>query len=467
MREADVAVIGGGPAGYVAAIRAARLGARVLLIEKDALGGTCLNRGCIPTKALLHAVELKRLGAQAAGFGIDFGPPAVDVSRLMARKQEVVKLLVGGVGALMRANKVDVLSGAARLTGARTADVRLADGSVETVSARSIILASGSVPTALPVPGADSSGVIDSDGALSLAEIPQSVVIVGGGVIGAEFACIFRGLDAEVTVIEMMPQLIPTEDADLAAALALFLKGQGVQVFTGAQVQEMRQRDGGVEVLFQAGGEQKSARGDKVLVSVGRRPNTADLGLELAGVRLERGRVVVNERMETGVPGLYAAGDVTGGMLLAHKAMAEGEVAAENAAGMNARMDYRAVPRCLYTLPEIAAVGLTEQQARDEGYEVAAGRFPFSASGRAATAGEREGFVKVVADAGSGELLGVHIAGPQATELIAEAALALRMEATLADIAACVHAHPTLSEALREAALDASGDAIHIPPRRK
>ncbi len=467
MRETDVAVIGGGPAGYVAAIRAARLGARALLIENDALGGTCVNRGCIPTKALLHAVELKRLGEQAAGYGITYGPPAVDVSRLMARKQEVVKQLVGGVGALMRANKVEVLAGAARLTGGRTADVRLADGSTETVSARAIILASGSVTAALPVPGADGQHVIDSDGALSLAEMPDSVVIVGGGVIGAEFACIFRGLGAEVTVIEMMPQLIPTEDADLAAALASFLKAQGVQVFTGAQVQEMRQRDGGAEVLFQSGGEPKSARGQKVLVAVGRRPNTADLGLELAGARLERGRVAVNERMETGVPGLYAAGDVTGGMLLAHKAMAEGEVAAENAAGMSARMDYRAVPRCLYTLPEIAAVGLTEQQAQDEGYDVSVGRFPFSASGRAATAGQRDGFVKVVADAGSGELLGVHIAGPQATELIAEAALALRMEATLADVAACIHAHPTLSEALREAALDASGGAIHIPPRRK
>ena len=367
----------------------------------------------------------------------------------------------------MRTNKVDVLSGTARLTGGRTADVRLADGGVETVSARSIILASGSVSSALPVPGADGPDVIDSDGALSLTEMPESVVVIGGGVIGAEFACIFRGLGAEVTVIEMMPQVIPTEDADLAAALASFLEGQGVQAFTGAQVLDMRQQDGGVDVLFQAGGEQKSARGQKVLVAVGRRPNTADLGLELVGARIERGRVVVNERMETGVPGLYAAGDATGGMLLAHKAMAEGEVAAENAAGMSARMDYRAVPRCLYTLPEIAAVGLTEQQARDEGYEVAVGRFPFSANGRAATAGEREGFVKVVADASSGELLGVHIAGHQATELIAEAALALRMEATLADIAACVHAHPTLSEALREAALDASGGAIHIPPRRK
>ena len=458
----SIIIIGGGPGGYVAAIRATQLGAQVTLIEKDTLGGTCLNRGCIPTKALLQSADLLASVRNAATFGISTGKASVDFSAVTKRKEAVVKRLVAGVTSLMRKNKIKVIKGIGTLLDSRTVGIL---GESDKISADSIIIATGSKPSTIPVKGIDEPGVITSDEALTMEQLPKSVIVIGGGVIGLEFAQIMHRMGSEVTIVEMMPQILPTEDTGIASMLEDILKKDGIEIFTNAAVTGIRSdKQEGKVVSFTAddGSGEQEMIAEKVLLSVGRCPNTDDLGVNNLGLALDNGRLVVNERMETNIPGVYAIGDVVGGLMLAHVAMEEGKCAVENSLGADRKIDYKAVPRCVYTSPEVAGVGLTEAAAKEEYGDIKVGQFPFMASGRALILNETAGMVKIIADAHYGQILGVHILGPQATELIAEAVLGVRMEATFEDIISTIHAHPTLSETVMEAALDVGGRSLHF-----
>jgi dihydrolipoamide dehydrogenase len=467
MSEREIGIIGGGPGGYVAAIRAAQLGAKVTLIEKDELGGICTNWGCIPTKALLRGVELLESVEGAKDFGIQVEQVAVDFSKLMARKERAVKTLVSGVGGLMKSNGIEVIKGKARLISPQKIEVVDEKQQKVPYQVRKIIIATGSISADLPIPGAKLAGVIDSDGALQLTKIPESMVIIGAGPIGLEFGTIFAALGTKVTILEMLPQILPSEDPEVASALDKSLKRFKILTLPGCQVKEITTgSEGKRKVVALTGEGEKAFDAEYVLVAVGRKPNIEGLGLREVGVRFSKKGIEVNEKMETNIPGVYAIGDVTGQWLLAHFASAQGEVAAENATGQEVLLNSRVVPRCVYTLPEVAAVGLTEKQAREAGYELKVGRFPFAANGKATVIGERNGFVKMVAETKYDEILGVHIFGPHATDLIGEAVLAMRLEGTAADIAQAIHPHPTLTEALKEAAFDVDGRAVHIPPRK-
>jgi len=462
LKQSDIVIVGGGPAGYVAAIRASQLGGKVILIEKDALGGTCLNRGCIPTKALLHSVEILESARRGKDYGVSVGELSIDFTKMMSRKDAVVNTLVTGVQYLMRSNAIEVIKGTGKVIS--PTEVEVDNGQQETVKAARIVLTPGSLPSVLPVPGVDGSGVITSDDALQLSQIPRSLLVIGGGAIGVEFATIFAKLGTRVTIVEMLPQIIPAEDQELSISLKRVLERGGIKIFTSAQVSRIEDDPEGDQLISVVTGEgEQKLTAELVLVAVGRKSNIEGLGLERVGIKTERGSITVNDRMETNIPGIYAAGDAVGGIQLAHVASAEGEVAVENALGKDSVIDYRVVPRCIYTMPEVAAVGLTERQAREEGLNLKVGRFPFTANPRAVILGQPGGFVKVLSDAKSGEIFGIHILGPQATELISEAALAIKMEATVSEISSTIHAHPTLSEAMRETALDTEGMAIHMP----
>ena len=468
MTDKDILIIGGGPGGYVAAIKAAQLGGKVTLLEKDELGGTCLNWGCMPTTALLHGVEILESLDAGKEFGIQAEGVKVDFVKMSARKDRAVKILVSGVAGLMKANGVEVIKGAAKLLSPRT--VQVADEKNQTVAyqAKKIILAAGSVSAPLPIPGAQLPGVIDSTGALKLNRVPESMVIIGAGPIGLEFGTIFSALGAKVTILELLPQVLPSEDEEVASALEKSLRRFKIKILTGSRVRGIEESTGGKLKVSAFTGEGEAAfEAEVVLVAVGRKPNLEGLGLQEAGVRFGKKGIEVNSRMETNIPGIYAVGDVTGQWLLAHFAFAQGEVAAENAVGRKAQLDSLAVPRCVYTLPEVASVGLTEKEAKEKGYEIKVGRFPFSANGKATVLGERTGFVKIVSEVKYGEILGMNIFGPHATDLIGEAVLAMTLEGTAQDIARAIHPHPTLTEALREAALDVDGLSLHIPPRKK
>ncbi len=463
MLKADVAVIGGGPGGYVTALRAEQLGAQVILIEKDRVGGVCLNWGCIPTKALLHSAEVLKTVREAATYGVMAGEPRLDWAAAQARKQEVVDQLVRGVEMLLERAGIVVLKGQARFLSPRTIEVEL-DDRKERLEARNVIAATGSVPIELPIPGLHQPGVIDSSGALSLDELPDSLLIIGGGAIGVEFASLFNALGVKVVVVEMLSRLVPTADHHLGGALEWALNERGVAIYTEAQVTAIEDAGGKlVSTVAASDGEQKIET-EKVLLAVGRRPNVENLGLEAAGVRYDKRKgIAVDDGMRTNVPGLYAIGDVVGGAMLAHVASKEGVVAAENALGLDSHMDYKVVPNCIFSDPEAASVGLSEEEAQTQGYQVKIGRFPFNGNGKALIQGQPEGFVKVVAEAQYGEILGLHVVGAHASDLILEGGLALTMEATLDEIEATIHAHPTLGEALAEAVLNAEGRAIHLP----
>ena len=468
MAEKEIVIIGAGPGGYVAAIKAAQLGGKVTLIEKDELGGTCLNWGCIPTKALLRGVELLEAVEGAKEFGVQVAGVSVDLAKLMARKDRAVKTLVAGVSGLMKSNGIEVIKGKARLLSPRKIQVLDPQNQTVAFEARRVILAPGSVSAQLSIPGADLPGVMDSNGALQLTRIPDSMVIIGAGPIGLEFGTIFAALKTKVTIVEMLPQILPTEDAEVASALEKSLRHFKIQFFTGAQVKEIIEIGAGKKkVLVQQGDSEKDFEAEVVLVAAGRKPNLENLGLPEAGIQADKKGIEVNSRMETNSPGVYAIGDATGKWLLAHFASAQGEVAAENAMGREVQLESRAVPRCVYTLPEVASVGMTEKEAKEGGYDYRVGRFPFSASGKAAVIGERNGFVKILSEAKYGEVLGVQIFGPHATDLIGEAVLAMQMEGTAQDLAKTIHPHPTLTEAMKEAALDVDGMALHIAPRKK
>ena len=456
----DVVVIGGGPGGYVAALRAAQLGARTAVIERDRVGGTCLVRGCIPTKALLQSAELYTLAKAGGRFGVVSPNIGLDWPAALDRKAGVVDKLVKGVEGLLKAGGVNLIRGTARLAGKGVVDV-----SGERIEAKDIVIATGSAIARIPLKGAELT--IDSDQILDLKEIPGRLAIIGGGVVGMEFAAMFAALGSKVTVLEMLPQVLPMVDADLVAVYSKHLAGLGGDIHTNAKVEEVGKKNGSLQVRFSAGGEGGAVDADQVLLAVGRVPYTQGLEAEKAGVKLERGRVVVDEHLHTTAEGIWAIGDVIGGIMLAHVASYEGVCAVENITGHSDRIpDYHAAPNCIYTDPEIAHVGLGEKEAKEQGLDVKVGRFPFAASARALTLGQSEGFLKVVADAGTGRLLGAHIIGPRATDLIAEATLAVQNGLTLEQIDLTIHAHPTLPESLMEAALAAQGRAIHITNRR-
>lgn len=459
--ENRVIVVGGGPGGYVAAIEAAQLGADVTLIEKDKLGGTCVNKGCIPTKVLVQTAQLFHDIGRAQEFGITVEGFSLDFKAVSNRKKKIVEQLRNGVSYLMRKNKIKVVEGTATIID--SGRVKVSEREEREVSGNKIIIATGSVPSSIPVEGIDSGNVINSDDALEMDSLPESLVIIGGGVIGLEFAQIFKRLNVAVSVVEMMPQILPTEDSDIAKQLEKSMQQEGIDIYTGAAVTRIGAARGGTKEVFIARNDTiTTLRGDKVLVSVGRRPFTDQLGLKRLGIATEKGRITVNEHMETNVRNIYAIGDAVGGIMLAHKAMAEGRCAAWNALGMKKSMDYKAIPRCIWTSPEVAAVGLTEEEARKRYETVKTATFPFSANGKAKILGEAKGFVKVISESRHGELLGVHIIGPHATEMIAEAVLGLTLEATHTELSETIHAHPTLSEAIMEASHGLDGKSFHI-----
>lgn len=451
----DVAVLGGGPGGYEAAIRCAQYGLKTALVEARELGGTCLNRGCIPTKALLHGAEVWETVGDARALGIRTEGRALDYAALAAFKERQVSLLRRGVESLEKAHGVEVVAGFGRLENANTLEV---EG--RRLTARRVILATGSQPALPPIPGAQDA--LTSDGVLSLTALPASLVIVGGGVIGMEFATLFSSLGVKVTVLEMLPDILPGVDARLSALLRRSLKRRRVDIINNARVTEI-----GSTVRYEVDGEPRTVQAERCAVCTGRRPQTHGIGLEAVGVRTQRGYVCVNDRMETSVPGIYAVGDITGGPQLAHAASAQGLVAAANCAGLERSMQGRAVPACVYTRPEIACVGLDEQTARAQGRQVRTGVFDVAGNGRCAVMNERLGLCVVVADAQSDELLGAQIMAPRATDLIAEVAAVMRLHGTAEDLANTIHPHPTVSEIVMEAAHDVSGLCCHALPRKQ
>src|SRR5437899_530478 len=460
-RAFDVVGIGGGPGGYVGALRAAQLGARTAIVEKDRMGGTCLVRGCIPTKALLQSSELYTLARAGEPFGLVADKIAFDWSAAQKRKTSVVDQLVKGVEGLLKAGGVSSFKGAARLVGEGVVDV-----GGDHLQAKDIVIATGSAIARIPLPGADLT--IDSDQILELKEVPRRLAVIGGGVVGMEFAAMFAALGSKVTVLEMLPQVLAMVDADLVNVYTKHLAGLGGEVHTNSKVSKVVKQNGGLQVQFSTGAEGGAADADQVLLAVGRVPYTDGLDAEKAGVKLDRYRVVVDEHLHTDADGIWAIGDVIGGIMLAHVASYEGVCAVENITGHASRTpDYHAAPNCVYTDPEIAHVGLGEKEAKEKGLDIKVGKFPFVASGRALTLGQSEGFAKVIADAGSGKILGAHIIGPRATDLIAEATLAIQNGLTMDQLDLTIHAHPTLPESLMEAALAAQGRAIHIPNRAK
>ena len=456
-------VIGSGPGGYHAAIRAAQLGMKVACVEQGALGGVCLNVGCIPTKALLHVAAALREGQHASDFGVSFGEPTVDLKQVEKWKAGIVKKLTGGVKQLLKGNGVTVLEGRATVVDANAIEV---DGT--RVTFEKLVVASGSRPIVIPGFEPDGERIVDSTGALLVAEVPKRFMALGGSAIGLEFADVYAALGSEVTVVEMLDQIVPTADPDVVKELRRSFEKRGIIIKTGTKAVSQVSSEDGVEVTLETkDGESETVTVDRVLVAVGRRPNGTDLGLEGIGVAVdERGFVGVDDHLQTNVPHVYAIGDVARAPLLAHKAMKEGLVAAEHAAGKPSAYD-TLVPAVIYTSPELASVGMTEAEAKEAGFEVRVGTFKVPALGRAMTLGVGEGLVKLVGDAESDLLLGFHMVGPGAGDMVAEAALALEMGATLEDLALTQHAHPTISEGIMEAAEVAHGKAIHVLQRKR
>ncbi len=469
--QKTVIVVGGGPGGYVAAIRAAQLGAKVTLVEREHIGGTCLNIGCIPTKCLLHSAELvSEIKEQGADIGVKVSGVEVDFPQVIAHKNAISKQLTQGVAGLLKQNKVARVDGEASFTGPKTLSVKKSDGSVEEMTADAIIVATGSVNSQPPIPGLkENPNCIDSTGALSLEKLPKSMVVIGGGVIGLELACAYAAFGTKITVVEALDHMLPMLDGDLTAIGVKHMKKMGMEFNLECPVQAVEASPVGAKVVCKnKAGETVSFEAEKVLVAIGRKANTASLNLEAAGLANDRGRIIVNDKMETSVPGVYAIGDcVKGYAQLAHTASAMGEVAAENICGMEAHYDESTNPTCVYIEPEAASVGLTEEQAKAQGIDYMVGKFPMSANGKALILNGGEGLVKIIAGREYGEVLGMHIIGPRATDLICEGALAIGSELTLDELAATIHSHPTVTETMRECALDALGRAVHIPPRRK
>lgn len=465
MSEYDVVVIGAGPGGYVAAIRAAQLGLKTAVVEKWKLGGVCLNVGCIPSKALLRNADLAHtLRERAKEFGFSFDNLTLDYSVAVKRSRQVSDRLVKGVGFLFRKNKIDHKEGTGRLKDKNTVVVTAENGETEEIQAKNIILATGA--TAAMIPGVEKDGekIVDYWDAILQTKLPKSVVVIGAGPIGIEFSDIWSSYGTEVTIVEMLPRILPLEDEEISRELTKVLQKRGFNLLTEHRVQGIEKTDSGVRVTVKAGDEEKVVEAEQALVAIGFKPNSKDLGLEEVGVKVdERGFVQVDEHMRTNVDGIYAIGDVTGKLLLAHVASAMGIIAAETIANVETtQLDYRMMPRAVYSHPNVASFGLTEEQAKAEGYDYKVGRFPFQANGKALGLGDYTGFVKILVDKQYGELLGAHMIGPDVSELLPELTLAQKWELTTAEISRNVHAHPTLSESLMEAAHDAEGHAINM-----
>lgn len=459
--KTEAVVIGSGPGGYVAAIRLGQLGKGAILIERGNLGGVCINIGCIPSKALIRVAKLKNRLEAAKQIGVEVSDLRIDLVKVQAWKESVVNRLVSGVEYLCKNNNVKIIKGEAKFTGPQQIEVKTATG-METIETKDTIIATGSRPVEIPGFRFDGTNVITSTEALELREVPRDFVVVGAGVTGLEMATMFTQLGSKVTVIELLDQLLPgvVSDTQIIRIIERAFRKLGIEYHVNSRAKEYR--DGKVYASFEDG-KDSAIPCDKVLVSVGRRPNSDGIGLEKTGVRTDQhGWIQVDKKLQTNVPGIFAIGDVIGPPLFAHKASKDGIVAAEVIAGMNSEADYRGIAWAIFTDPEIASVGLTEVQAKEKGYEPIVGKFPFTALGRALIAGETEGFVKVVADKQSDLVLGVHIVGPEASDLISEAALAVEMGATLEDIGFTIHPHPTLPEAIMEAAEAAKGKAINI-----
>ena len=460
MANYDIAIIGGGPGGYVAAIKAAQWGKKVCLIEKGELGGVCLNEGCIPTKTLLKSVDVLHTVRKCAEFGVtgvDITPAAIDMAKLQQRKKRVIKKLTGGVGYLLKGNGVTVVNGTAAFVDKET--IKVGD---EEIKAAKIIIATGSRPAQLPIPiNADAKGVpapiITSTEALEMTEIPPSVVIIGGGVIGIEFAYIFAQLGSKVTIVEMLERILPMVDEEITESVAKMLKRLGIEIFTSAKVSAIT----GGKVAFDHAGAEQHVEAARILMAVGRTPHTEGLNLEALGVRMKGRAIDVDDHLETSVPGIYAIGDVNGLAMLAHTASREGIVAVEHILGHPVKMDYSRIPWAIYLQPEVASVGLTETQAREKFGEIKVGRFPLAGNGKALIEGEIQGMIKVLVEPKYNEIIGVHIFGPHATDMISEAVLAMDLEATAEEITFSVHPHPTVAEIIPEAFHAALGKAIH------
>lgn len=463
--DTSIIVIGGGPGGYVAAIRAAQLGAKVTVIEREYLGGTCLNVGCIPTKCLLHSAEMiENIKEQGKEIGVEVEGVKVNFSQVIAHKNEISKKLTGGIAGLFKMNKIKKIDGEASFIAPKKLSVKKSDGSTEEMTADAIIVATGSVNAVPPIPGIkENPNCIDSTGALSLEKLPKSMIVIGGGVIGLELACAYSAFGTKITVIEAMPSMLPMLDGDLTKVGVEHMKKMGIEFNLECPVQSVETSPVGAKVVCKnKAGEIVSFEAEKVLVAIGRRANTASLNLEAGKLDNDRGRIIVNDKMETSVPGVYAIGDcVFGRALLAHTASAMGEVAAENICGLDSYYDESTCPTCVYMMPEAASVGLTEERCKAKGLQYKVGKFPMNANGKALILNGGEGLVKIIAGAEYGEVLGMHIIGPRATDLIAEGALAIKLEATLDELIETIHSHPTVTETMREAALNAENRAIH------
>ncbi|HQI16394.1 MAG TPA: dihydrolipoyl dehydrogenase [Bacillota bacterium] len=457
-------VIGGGPGGYVCAISLARHGAEVVLIEKDKIGGTCLNAGCIPAKVLLHtAVLYKMLKEEPGELGLEIEGLKLTWEKLQKRKDLIISQLTYGVENILKSEGVKVINGSGRFTGKNEIEVVNKNGEKEILFFDKAVVATGSRPARIPIPGMDLDGVVSSTEALSFEKIPESLCIVGGGIIGAELANVYSNLGSKVVIVEMLPDIIANMDKDIAACLELQLETDGVRIMKGAMVEKIEKGGRWLKVSIDTVYGKEYLEAEKVLVAVGRSPVTDNLGLDEIGVKLNKNFIAVDKNFRTSNPDIYAIGDVKGGAMLAHIASAEGIYVSEHIMGKHSDIDFRTVPYCVYTKPQLAAVGITEKDASARGYKVKTGIFPFYANSKALITGETNGMAKLVLDSETDEILGLHLAGGQAVEMIGEGALAIRLEATVDEILTTIHAHPTLSEAIQEAAHAAKGQALHLP----
>jgi len=460
MSKYDVVIVGAGPGGYVAAIRAAQLGLKSAIVERESVGGVCLNWGCIPSKSLLKNAEVLTYLKQADKWGISFDNLQFDLSKAMARSRQVSEKLVNGVKFLLKKNKVDVFNGEGYIPKAGQVEIR-PEGKV--IEAKNIIVATGARPRIIPGLEFDGEVIISSYDALKMQKVPERMIVVGGGAIGIEFAYFYTAYGSKVTVIEMLPHILPNEDEEISTILEKSLSQYGIEISAGSPVKEIKVQDGKGIVKYTTPSGDKEAQADKILISIGVAGNSENLGLENLGVKIERGFIKINDKMQTNVEGIYAIGDITGPPLLAHVASAQGVHAVENIAGRETEpLSYDDMPRATYCHPQVASFGLTEKQAKEKGFKVKTGKFPFLGNGKAIAIDDFEGMVKLVIDAEYGELLGAHLIGPEASELLANIRMAKELEYSAEDVGKTVHAHPTLSEAIMEAALAAGEGAIHI-----
>lgn len=453
MNKYDLAIIGSGPCGYVASIRAAQLGLKVCIFEKDEIGGVCLNRGCIPTKALSTSATALYNIERANDFGIDVKDYTVDFLKVHERKERIVKKLTAGIEMLMKARKIEVVKENAQISDNK----RIVAGGTD-AEAENILIATGSIPFEIPGIAFDGRHILSSSDMLGLQKIPKSIVIVGGGVIGCEFASIFRQFGSEISIVEMMEQLLPNEDEEIARKIEQIFKKRGIKIFTKTKVEKIEKKDDGVNAVLS---NNTSVVGEKALICVGRLPNTGSLGIEAAGIECDKGWIKIDSSFKTNVKNIYAAGDVKGGTMLAHVASKEGIAAVEDICGKESKIDYNIVPNCIFTQPEIASVGLNEKRAKGHGFNTRSRKFLFSAIGKSHVSGDTEGFIKLVVDNKTDRILGSQIIGPHATELIAEVSACIQFGITSESLASVIHAHPTLSEAIQEVSEAVHNRAIH------